>query len=154
MSYNMRPMQIDDIRCVHAIELSSHRAPWLSKTLNDCVSVGYDCRVLEVHQEKKWKIIGYIISRYRNNVCHVLNVCVDPVFQNQGYGRIILQDQIDSIKDAHHINTLYLEVRPSNKAALSLYYKMGFKQAGIKKDYYNDDAGIEDAVVLEKKINT
>jgi len=43
-----------------------------------------------------------------------------------------------------------LEVRPSNLIALNLYQSLGFKQAEIKKDYYNEQGQIEDAILLKK----
>ena len=43
---------------------------------------------------------------------------------------------------------LYLEVRPSNAVALSLYDKMGFKQLGQRRDYYPALGGREDALFL------
>ena len=41
----------------------------------------------------------------------------------------------------------YLEVRISNFAAIHLYQKFGFSEAGIQKKYYQDE---EDALVMEK----
>ena len=43
---------------------------------------------------------------------------------------------------------VYLEVRPSNAAALALYDSAGFTRVGIRPDYYQARPGREDAVVL------
>jgi ribosomal-protein-alanine N-acetyltransferase len=48
--------------------------------------------------------------------------------------------------------SIFLEVRPSNIAAISLYKKMGFKQVGVRKGYYpNGDQEREDALILRRK---
>ena len=151
MTFRVRAMQQSDIASVYAIELAAHRAPWSSNILSDCVLVGYDCRVLEVDTGGCFEIASYVISRYNENLCHVLNLCVAPALQGKGYGRHLLQNVIDSpAKEA--VNTMVLEVRPSNHVALSLYQKMGFEQVAIKYGYYRDEDGIEDGVVLQRII--
>jgi ribosomal-protein-alanine N-acetyltransferase len=151
MAKIVRPMQSSDIDCVYAIEVQAHRAPWSREIINDCVLVGYDCRVLELQKGSKSEIISYVIARYYATYCHVLNLCVAVEHQGHGYGRFLLQSLIDSVQNpmAH---TITLEVRPSNFSALSLYAKMGFQQIGIKENYYSDVMGFEDAVILEKEI--
>ena len=145
----VRPMQTLDVDKVYAIELAAHRAPWSSGIISDCVMVGYDCRILEIGSLEEPQLASYIISRYSESVCHVLNLCVAPALQGKGYGRILLQDVIDNplVSD---ISLVYLEVRPSNHVALRLYQKMGFSQIGIKEGYYQDENGIEDAIILQK----
>ncbi|WP_133127456.1 ribosomal protein S18-alanine N-acetyltransferase [Legionella nagasakiensis] len=151
MLYHIRPMTVDDIESIYAIECSAHRAPWSRDILRDCVLVEYDCRVLESFERTNSEIISYIISRYHENTCHILNVCVAFAYQGKGYGRALLQDMIDSLAGSQ-IHVIVLEVRPSNVSAIKLYKKMGFYQAGIKKDYYQDEHGVEDAVLLQKEI--
>ena len=43
---------------------------------------------------------------------------------------------------------IFLEVRPSNEAALALYKKVGFEMIGRRKGYYPALNGREDAVVM------
>jgi ribosomal-protein-alanine N-acetyltransferase len=151
MTFHVRPMKKTDIDEVYAIELLAHRAPWSHEILGDCVLVGYDCRVLEIQQSHQPKLVSYIISRYYANYCHVLNLCVDPEYQGRGYGKFLLQNLLDSLINGP-CTAIILEVRPSNTPALRLYQKMGFHQIGIKEKYYSDDFGMEDAVLLEKKL--
>lgn len=153
MTLCVRPMLIEDIDNVHAIESVAHRAPWSREILRDCVLVKYDCRILEIDDNSAPILASYIVSRYDQNTCHVLNLCVAPDLQGKGYGQFLLQNLIDS-QSGTMINRIILEVRPSNAVALHLYQKMGFQQAGVKKDYYQDAQGIEDGVVLEKCLTT
>lgn len=152
MPERVRAMQDSDIDGVYAIELAAHRAPWSRDIFSDCLSVGYDCRVLEVDGKKGVELASYIICRYHVNTCHILNLCVAPDWQGKGYGKVLLQDVLKHL-DRKNIELIILEVRPSNIAALHLYKKMGFQQIGIKRDYYQDEEGVEDAIVLQKRVS-
>ena len=144
-------MQDIDIDSVYAIELVAHRAPWSREIISDCVFVGYDCRVLEIINDADVEIAGYIMCRYHDSTCHVLNLCVAPASQRKGHGQCLLQQVIDSPAKPG-IDTVLLEVRLSNTGAQHLYQKMGFQQIAIKRGYYRDDQNIEDAIVLQKNI--
>lgn len=150
MNFIIRKMQLTDINAIYAIELNSHRAPWGRDILSDCVLIGYDCQVLEclIDNDDK-KIVGYIISRFSFNLCHILNLCICFSEKGQGYGTVLLNTFLDSL-DRSVIDTAILEVRPSNIAALNLYKKFGFSEAGIKKSFYKDATSDEDAILLKK----
>ncbi len=152
MSLRVRAMQESDLDSVYAIEIAAHRAPWGRQIISDCVFVGYDCRVLEVETDSEAVIASYIICRYSEEMCHILNLCVSPLLQGKGYGGCLLQDVIDSPAQQDTV-AMVLEVRPSNLTALRLYKKMGFYQLGIKQGYYRDEDSIEDAIVLKKMIH-
>lgn len=147
MSSRIRAMQQSDVDRVYAIETIAHHTPWGHDILRDCVLVGYDCRVLEIEKSGQWQLASYVISRYSDAVCHVLNLCVAPDLQGQGYGRALLQAVIDA--PTRTISSLVLEVRPSNTVALHLYEKIGFLRIGKKLGYYQDADGEEDAIVLQ-----
>lgn len=150
--HTIRSMQTNDINTVYRIEKSVHKSPWSYSILSDCVLVGYDCRVLEKNDEKGAKqIIGYLIGRRSFNTYHILNIGIAPDYQHQGFGKILLKQLIDSLIGSI-IKTIILEVRPSNTAALALYHSFGFEHDTIKKGYYNDNAGEEDALLLKKMI--
>ncbi len=149
MAAKIRPMKPADVDRVYEIELSTHLAPWSRDILSDCVSVGYDCRVIEVKLRGKKRILGYIISRYSFNICHILNLCIASSAQRKGLGKLLLRDLLNSINKTV-VKSVILEVRPSNPAALSLYEKFGFQQDSIKPGYYKDIKGEEDAILLKK----
>ncbi|MCW8407591.1 ribosomal protein S18-alanine N-acetyltransferase [Legionella sp. PATHC035] len=150
MAFNIRRMTESDVDAVYLIEKNAHIAPWSREILRDCVRVGYDCRLFEVDEGSQRLIGGYIISRHSNKCGHILNFCIAKPFQSKGYGRQFLKKVLFSLTESQHIDYVTLEVRPSNKAALSLYQSMGFEQAEIKPGYYIEDNKIEDAIVLKK----
>ncbi len=94
MSLFIRSMTEYDLDSVCRIESSAHQTPWSRLNLSDCLRLQYDCRVLLQEDE----IIGYIISRYNLNICHILNLSVEPLQQNKGYGDFLLKEFIESLK--------------------------------------------------------
>ncbi|WP_419418519.1 ribosomal protein S18-alanine N-acetyltransferase [Legionella sp. D16C41] len=145
----VRPMQFADIDEVYSIELKGHQAPWSRDIISDCVLVGYDCQVLEEELENKKCVLGYIISRQTLTVYHILNLCIAPTRQGEGLGKYLLQASIDKLNDSA-IDSIILEVRPSNQRAINLYQQFGFQKDSIKKSYYQDANGQEDAWLLRK----
>ncbi|HEO1341819.1 TPA: ribosomal protein S18-alanine N-acetyltransferase, partial [Legionella pneumophila] len=133
---------------VYSIETNVHIAPWSKDILRDCVLVGYDCRVLEINNGDSSILAGYIISRISNNSCHILNLCIAKPLQSKGLGRKLLQTVLYSLSKYTQTESVILEVRPSNSAALHLYETMGFEKVEIKKDYYKDKNSVEDAILL------
>lgn len=151
MTLLIRTMSMKDIDNVYAIELAAHRAPWTWQIIHDCVLIGYDCRVLELKKESEKCLIGYAICRENFNFYHVLNLCITPSEQGKGYGRLMMNEIMSSLKN-RLVTTIVLEVRPTNLTAIKLYQSLGFRREAIKKGYYNDENGIEDALVFKKKI--
>lgn len=76
---------------------------------------------------------------------HITILAVDPNYQRQGLGRAMLEILLYSARQ-RQLEWATLEVRISNQAALSLYQKFGFREAGRRKRYYQDTG--EDALVL------
>ncbi|MFO3144835.1 ribosomal protein S18-alanine N-acetyltransferase [Legionella pneumophila serogroup 1] len=150
---NIRRMKDSDIENVYSIETNVHIAPWSKDILRDCVLVGYDCRVLEINNGDSSILAGYIISRISNNSCHILNLCIAKPLQSKGLGRKLLQTVLYSLSKYTQTESVILEVRPSNSAALHLYETMGFEKVEIKKDYYKDKNSVEDAILLKKLLH-
>ncbi|HAU0579668.1 TPA: GNAT family N-acetyltransferase, partial [Legionella pneumophila] len=125
MILNIRRMKDSDIENVYSIETNVHIAPWSKDILRDCVLVGYDCRVLEINNGDSSILAGYIISRISNNSCHILNLCIAKPLQSKGLGRKLLQTVLYSLSKYTQTESVILEVRPSNSAALHLYETMG-----------------------------
>ncbi|HFD2270594.1 TPA: ribosomal protein S18-alanine N-acetyltransferase [Legionella pneumophila] len=153
MILNIRRMKDSDIENVYSIETNVHIAPWSKDILRDCVLVGYDCRVLEINNGDSSILAGYIISRISNNSCHILNLCIAKPLQSKGLGRKLLQTVLYSLSKSTQTESVILEVRPSNSAALHLYETMGFEKVEIKKDYYKDKNSVEDAILLKKLLH-
>ncbi|HAT15372.1 MAG TPA: ribosomal-protein-alanine N-acetyltransferase, partial [Microcoleaceae bacterium UBA11344] len=76
---------------------------------------------------------------------HIIMLAIHPSFQRQGLGQALLWALLKSACD-RQLERSTLEVRSSNLAAVDLYKKFGFKEAGRRKRYYEDTG--EDALVM------
>ncbi len=144
---DFRPMRSVDLGAVVAIERAAYPFPWSDGIFRDCLRVGYCCWVVE--QEDV--VIGYGILQVVARESHILNLCVHPAYQRQGFGRALLVRLLDLARD-HRADTVLLEVRPTNEAAIVLYTRMGFNEVGVRSGYYPGRKGKEDALILARSL--
>lgn len=145
--YFLRPMTKEDLDDIMSIENVIYDYPWTRQIFRDCLRVGYLCQVVEVSGE----IAGYCIMSVGAAEAHVLNLCIAANFRRIGLGQKLLSHMLVMAKH-RSVGTVFLEVRPSNEAALTLYDKLGFNQIGTRNDYYPAKVGREDAVILAKTL--
>lgn len=143
----IRGMLPSDLKAVAEVERSAYGYPWSLGIFRDCLLAGYHCLVLEVGGQ----IVGYGIMSVAASEAHLLNLCVHPSVQHMGYGRRMLNALLLRAEEAA-ADKMFLEVRPSNDAALALYRSVGFEQVGIRPAYYQAHRGREDAVILALKL--
>jgi [ribosomal protein S18]-alanine N-acetyltransferase len=141
---HIRPMMDADLPDVAAIERKSYAFPWSENIFRDCLRVGYTCRALDMAGQ----IIGYGVMSLGAGEAHILNVCVRDEFRTVGFGRRLLEHLLERATAAG-VTEAFLEVRPSNLAAIRLYQRLGFEQIGIRRGYYQAPDGREDAIVLK-----
>ncbi len=90
-------------------------------------------------------IAGYVGLWFQGNETHITEIAVREELRGNGIGELLL---IGSVRVAieHGSSVLTLEARVSNFIAQRLYEKYGFKEVGIRKNYYSDNR--EDAVIM------
>ncbi len=143
----LRAMRPADLKAVAEVERSSYKYPWTIGIVRDCLLAGYHSQVLEV---------GGILSAYSimstaGAEAHLLNLCVHPSCQRLGYGRRLLNAAVLRAEELA-VEQVFLEVRPTNDAAIALYRSAGFELIGTRPSYYQADDGREDAVIFATKI--
>ena len=89
-------------------------------------------------------LVGYLICSRYDTVWHIMNVAVDPELRRLGHrdGAAVRADRAHRRERARFT----LEVRESNTGAIALYERYGFRAAGRRRRYYQDNG--EDAVVM------
>jgi ribosomal-protein-alanine N-acetyltransferase len=140
----IRAMAEPDVPEVVAIEVASYRFPWSEGIFRDCLKVGYVCRVALQFEV----VVGYGIVSTGAGEAHILNLCVRPELRCRGIGTLLLEDLLQRAAAAA-VDTAYLEVRPSNTAAIRLYQAFEFEHIGSRRGYYQAPDGREDAAVFK-----
>lgn len=138
------PMQQADLDQVLSIEREVYEFPWTPGNFRDSLRAGYSCWTCRTEQNQ---LIGYGVLMFGVDEAHLLNLSIARAYQRCGYGARLLEHFIDTAREGG-ARELYLEVRPSNQVARRLYLRRGFHTVGLRRGYYPDHAGREDALVM------
>ena len=110
---------------------------WDRVTINEKINRG---EFLYWVYEQDDQIIGYLAIQKTLNDLHILGIGVLKDYRNQSIARN-LTEKLISYFEISQFEKILLEVRESNQAATNLYQSFGFKQYGVRKNYYvNEDA--------------
>lgn len=140
-------MTLSDLDEVMAVEVANYPVAWSKGVMKDCIKAGYQCIVVKQAEN----IVGYAFLLVNPDEAHLLNMCIDHSVQSLGIGRKLL-NYLENICRYHQSKTFILEVRQSNPIAHALYQSFGFKDIGIRKNYYKTTEGRENAIVMKKQL--
>lgn len=137
------PMTGEDIKAVYDVECLSFTTPW---SLESFTSEIYNNNMAKYLVAKIGnEIVGYGGMWLVLDEAHITNIAVHPEHRGKGIGDALVKNIIKAARE-NDIKRMTLEVRPSNWAALNLYKKYGFQEAGVRKGYYEDTG--EDATIM------
>lgn len=142
----VRPMTPLDLPDVQAVEARVHSFPWRPVHFANCLEAGNLAFVVEEPDSGQFRIVAYALASVGGGDADLLNVAVAPEHRRRGIARQLLEFLFRRI--ASRADTLFLEVRASNRAAIELYEKLGFNQVGQRPNYYPARGGREDALIL------
>ena len=137
----IRRLTYADLPQIMGLERRTFSTPWslamfvleLSKPAGICLAA-----------LKGRQMVGFLVCSRYDVVWHIMNVAVDPDERRKGIARSMLLELFERIDDPDARYTL--EVRESNQGAIALYERYGFKAAGRRRRYYQDNG--EDAVIM------
>lgn len=144
----MRDMTLADVDAVWAIEQAVQPYPWSRGNFTDALSSGYRCVVDEVAGQ----IVSYAVLMPVVDEAELLNIAVAATQQRKGRGRAMLTTQQQWARQ-QGMQRIFLEVRVSNLAAIALYRAMGFAEIGVRRAYYQNALGREDAMAMACVLN-
>jgi [ribosomal protein S18]-alanine N-acetyltransferase len=138
---DIRRLTYSDLPQVIAIERRAFPTPWslamfvleLSKPSGICLAA-----------ERGGRLVGYLVCSRYDKVWHLMNIAIDPDRRREGTATALLDDLFGRVADDGAQYTL--EVRASNWMAIDLYQRFGFRAAGRRRRYYQDNG--EDAVIM------
>ncbi len=139
----MRSMTLADIDAVLAVEQAVQPYPWTGGNFADAIESGYLCCV----DEDAGVIRGYAVLMPGVGEAEVLTLAVAPACQRKGVGTALLANMLAQAW-LRGMLRVFLEVRVSNLPAISLYRRAGFGEVGMRRGYYRNADGFEDALVM------
>lgn len=145
----VRPMHLDDLKAILEIERVSFSTPWsleaFTVELTDNEYARYLCLELE------GQVIGYMGLWFILDEGHITNIAITPDRRGQHWGEYLMRSVMETML-VQGMERMTLEVRVSNSTAQSLYKRLGFTIAGVRKGYYVDTK--EDAMIMWAELGT
>jgi ribosomal-protein-alanine N-acetyltransferase len=136
----LRRLAYSDLPAVVSIERRSFPAPWsLAMFVLELSKPSGICLAASVGEE----LVGYLVCSRYDRVWHVMNVAVAPEHRRKGVAGSLISRLIE---EAGGGLPFTLEVRVSNRDAIAMYEKLGFRSAGVRPRYYQDNG--EDALIM------
>lgn len=137
-------MTLSHLDDVYIIETECFSHPWSRQCLED--ELNNETSLFLVAKEEN-EVIGYIGMSIVIDEGYIFNVAVRESYRNKGVATALINELVTYGKK-NNFCFLTLEVRESNRPAISLYSKFGFLKAGERKDYYSNPK--ENAILMTK----
>ena len=135
-------MRDADVPAVAQLEKECCSAPWSERSLAECLlKPAYHMIVAKEGDT----VVGYIGTYIVADELNITNVAVALAYRRRGIGRLLVECAVQ-MAQSHRLSTVYLEVRESNQAAISLYQQFGFSRSGKRKNYYDNPK--EDGLIM------
>ena len=139
-----REMLVEDLEQVVDIEQNLFSVPWTKEGFLTYL-MKKDTMFFVV--EEKERILVYCSMMTVLDEGDILNVAVRSDRQKEGIG-LFLVDSMLRMAEMEGIRLVHLEVRQGNGTARRLYQRLGFKEDGLRRDYYENP--VENAVLMTK----
>ena len=143
MKYDIIPMTADHLDQVAEIEQICFSDPWSRRMLSEHLE--NECAATLVALSENGTVLGYAGLLVVLDEGYITNVAVRPEYRRQGIAGELLA-VFRRFAEGNKMAFLTLEVRDSNASARALYTKHGFKEVGVRKNYY--DHPKEDAIIM------
>lgn len=147
--FRLTPKDFPGFReAILAIERASFPTPWTVRAFEEEVRNPVSHLWVSTQEQQ---LEGYICFWVVAGEVHLMNVAVRPEIRRVGVGSLLLSKMIEA-GISEGARCVWLEVRPSNRPALALYEKAGFREVGRRRRYYMDTG--EDAVIMVLDLET
>lgn len=137
----------DNVEELAELEKQCFRDPWSVQMLLGDLQSEYT--YYYGTYDEKGTLIGYIGMWMTVDCGEITNVAVHPDYRRKGIASALIENLM-KICIVNNLDFINLEVRESNSNAISLYEKYGFKEVGLRKNYYKNP--IENAVLMTKNL--
>lgn len=138
----IEPASSGDIDAIDEIEQHSFKSPWSKSTFEG--ELLREWARIDVARMGT-RLVGFCNYWLVTTELHILAIATHPDFRGKGVARAVLDHVLDVAKKTG-CSLATLEVRRSNRPAIALYERAGFKTVHVRTGYYQDDG--EDALVM------
>lgn len=138
-------MKAEHVPQVAQLEKLCFADPWSEMSIESELKSIWSYWVVAVEDEQ---VVGYVGSQSSIDETDIMNIAVHPGWRRRGIAESLIDYLIKDLKNRGS-HALMLEVRVSNDPAIALYEKLGFRQVGLRKNYYRNPK--EDALILRKE---
>ena len=146
LNLRILPMTLDHLSAVLEIENLSFPTPFTENLFQMELKLNVaHLYIALTGLETSARIAGYVDFWRVGPEAHLITLGVHPDFRCRGVASRLVQFMIDECRK-NQVQVISLDVRPTNEHGRALYAKYGFRQAGLRKKYYQDNG--EDALVL------
>lgn len=147
MYYEIVPMDRSHIPQIAALERECFSDPWSESLLEDALFDPQASFIVAQDSEEEGNVLGYAGLHAILDEGYIDNIAVAPDARRHGVASALLD--VFCRFGAVNLAFLTLEVRKSNAAAIGLYGKYGFQQAGLRPGYYQNPR--EDALIMTRE---
>lgn len=147
MNHQLIPLVHEHLSQAAEIERLCFSDPWSEKMLAE--HLANPCSLTLAAVDGVGRLLGYVGLLAVVDEGYITNVAVRPDCRRQGVASSLLQ-ALEARGRARNLTFLTLEVRQSNAPARALYEKLGYIQAGLRRNYYENPR--EDAVIMTKTL--
>jgi ribosomal-protein-alanine N-acetyltransferase len=144
----IRPMRLEDLEQVHAIDRMSFSIPWPENSYRYELLDNPRSMQLVVETDlpdDPRQVVAVIVVWLIEDEAHIATLSVHPDYRGQGISRELLAATlIEAIRAG--MRTATLEVRADNQIAQALYRRFRFDVYGRRPRYYRDNN--EDALIM------
>jgi ribosomal-protein-alanine N-acetyltransferase len=143
----IKTLSLEDFDKIWAIEKSAHTFPWSLENLSQ--QLRKKSSNFGLYHEGT--LVAFACIERIFPEAELFNIAVNPAYQGQGFGKKLLQTLMQKLCD-ENFERIFLEVRASNTPAIKLYETLGFNQMGVRKNYYPNKIGREDALLYASEL--
>jgi [ribosomal protein S18]-alanine N-acetyltransferase len=144
---SIRPLTQKDLESVVRIERLSYSVPWSNATFRGLL---FRADTDLLCAELDGAVVGYAVCWFVLDQGELGNVAVDPGFRRRGIAALLVEATLERARK-RRAKEIFLEVRRSNDVAQRLYKRLGFREVGVRRNYYSLPA--EDALVMRAAID-
>ncbi|HEX7487861.1 MAG TPA: ribosomal protein S18-alanine N-acetyltransferase [Anaeromyxobacteraceae bacterium] len=144
--FTYRRMALEDLDRIMEIEKDGFAHPWSAELLRR--EMMHDWSTILLATERRGlaeAILGFVVFWLVHDELHVLNIATALEARRRGVGWALMEEAAARARQAGAVLAT-LEVRRSNQGAIALYRALGYRQVGVRPNYYADEG--EDAIVM------